>query len=64
MAAVFMSFKNKPTVADILGPWRISKAGPGVKTASAPEKFLHYFNQPDRPQTRLTGTLENGWPFH
>ena len=27
---------------------------------SAPKQFLHYFEEPDRPQTRLDRNLENG----
>ena len=27
---------------------------------SAPKEFLHYFEQPDRPQTKLDRDLENG----
>ena len=27
---------------------------------SAPKQFLHYFEEPDRPQTRLDRNLEHG----
>ena len=36
--------------------------GPAQELAlpSAPRQFLHYFEQPDRPQTKLDRMLENG----
>ncbi len=61
MAAVFVSFKTKPTVEEIKEKWA-SFAGPAQELGlpSAPKQFLHYFEEADRPQTRLDRNLENG----
>ena len=61
MAAVSVSFKNKPSKDEILGIWREYKGKPQeLRLPSAPEHFLTYFEQPDRPQTRLERSLESG----
>ena len=31
-----------------------------LELPSAPKQFLHYFEEPDRPQTRLDRNLEHG----
>ena len=62
MAAVFMSFKyNIPSIEEIIHEWETFK-GPAqeLELPSAPKKFLNYFTEPDRPQTRLDRNLENG----
>lgn len=61
MAAVFASFDKKPSEEEILEAWRSFK-GPAqtLNLPSAPKQFLHYFEQPDRPQTKLDRGLENG----
>ena len=61
MAAVFVSFKNKPTMEQIKEKWA-SFAGPAqeLNLPSAPKQFLHYFEEADRPQTKLDRNLENG----
>ena len=61
MAAVFMSFDKKPTKEEILGRWA-SFEGEAQRLAlpSAPKRFLHYFEEDDRPQTKLDRNLENG----
>ena len=61
MAAVFMSFDRKPAIDQIKERWA-GFAGEAQRLAlpSAPKQFLHYFDQPDRPQTRLDRNLENG----
>lgn len=61
MAAVFVSFDKKPSIDEIKEKWA-SFAGEPQKLAlpSAPRQFLHYFEEPDRPQTRLDRNLENG----
>ena len=61
MAAVFVSFKKKPTMEEIKEKWA-SFAGPAQELGlpSAPKQFLHYFEEADRPQTRLDRNLENG----
>lgn len=61
LAAVFVSFKNKPSKDEILNCWKEFKGKPQIlKLPSAPEQFITYFDQPDRPQTRLDRDLEKG----
>ena len=63
MAACFMKFKDgcKPTEAQIKADWAgFSGRAQELKLPSAPKQFLHYFEEPDRPQTRLDRNLENG----
>lgn len=60
-AAVFCSFDKKPSIDAIKAAWAEFK-GP-VQTLhlpSAPEQFLHYFEEPDRPQVKLDRMLEHG----
>lgn len=61
MAAVFVSFDKKPTVEEIKEKWA-SFQGPAQQLAlpSAPRQFLHYFEEADRPQTKLDRNTENG----
>ena len=63
MAAVFMRFQEgkKPTIEQIKADWANFR-GPAQELGlpSAPKQFLHYFEEPDRPQTRLDRNLENG----
>ena len=63
MAAVFMKFKDgcTPSMEQIKEDW-ISFAGRAqeLELPSAPKQFLHYFEESDRPQTRLDRNLENG----
>ena len=61
MAAVFVSFDKKPSIDEIKEKWA-SFAGEPQKLdlPSAPKQFLRYFEEPDRPQTRLDRNLENG----
>ena len=63
MAAVFMKFKDgcKPSIEQIKQDWA-SFRGPAqeLELPSAPKQFLHYFEEPDRPQTRLDRNLEHG----
>ena len=61
MAAVFASFDKKPTIEEIKARWRdFQSPVAALHLPSAPEHFLHYFEEPDRPQTRLDRNLENG----
>lgn len=61
MAAVYISFGKKPSRDEILQCWKEFKGKPQeLKLPSAPEQFLTYFDQPDRPQTRLERNLQNG----
>ena len=63
MAAVFMKFQDgyKPSEEQIKADWS-SFAGRAqeLQLPSAPKQFLHYFEEADRPQTRLDRMLENG----
>ena len=61
LAAVFASFEEKPAIEDIKAIW----AGFGglpqqLDLPSAPKRFLHYFEEEDRPQTALDRDLEGG----
>ena len=63
MAAVFMKFKDgcKPSMEQIKADWAaFSGRAQELDLPSAPKQFLHYFEEPDRPQTRLDRMLENG----
>ncbi len=61
MAAVFASFDKKPSREEILARWAAFSGKPQkLSLPSAPKQFLHYFQQDDRPQTRLDRDLEGG----
>ena len=61
MAAVFARFGKKITIDEIKERWRDFSAEPQkLGLPSAPKQFLHYFDEADRPQTRLDRDLENG----
>ena len=61
MAAVFASFAKKPTVEEIKARWASFSALPQkLELPSAPRQFLHYFEEENRPQTKLDRNLENG----
>ncbi len=63
MAACFMKFKDgcKPSEEQIKADWaNFSGRAQELRLPSAPKQFLHYFEEPDRPQTRLDRMLENG----
>lgn len=61
-AAVFVSFKNKPTLDEIKQRWQgcNEALSAGVALPSAPKRFLHYFEDPSYPQIRSARELENG----
>ena len=61
MAAVFVSFDKKPTKEQIQEKWA-AFSGPAqeLELPSAPKQFLHYFEEDNRPQTKLDRNLENG----
>ena len=61
MAAVFVDFERKPSKEEILARWAAFR-GPAqeLELPSAPQQFLHYFEAPDRPQTRLDRDTEHG----
>ena len=61
MAAVFMSFDKKPSKEEILERWaNFEGEAQRLALPSAPKHFLHYFEENDRPQTKLDRNLENG----
>jgi aspartate-semialdehyde dehydrogenase len=61
MAAVYVSFKNKPSKEEILETWKNFKGDPqDLELPLAPKQFLNYFTEDDMPQTKLTRDLEKG----
>ncbi|NLP47696.1 MAG: aspartate-semialdehyde dehydrogenase [Clostridiales bacterium] len=61
MAAVFVRFENKPTKEQILNIWNnFSGKAQELDLPSAPQKFLHYFEEENMPQTKLHRNLEGG----
>lgn len=61
MAAVFVKFDRKPSKEEILGAWRTYRGKPQeLKLPSAPAQFITYFEEDNRPQTRLDRDLEGG----
>ena len=60
-AAVFVSFKDKPSIEEIKASWREFKGEPQeLDLPHAPKQFLNYFEEDDRPQSRLDRNLEGG----
>ena len=55
MAAVFASFDKKPSMEEMK-----EACAQELELPSAPKQFLHYFEDPSRPQTRLDRMTENG----
>ena len=63
MAAVFMSFPEgkKPSMEQIKADWAaFSGRAQELELPSAPKQFLHYYEEENRPQTRLDRMTENG----
>ena len=60
-AAVFVSFEKKPTKEQILEKWNSFSGLPQeLKLPSAPEHFLRYMEEDNRPQARLDRDYERG----
>ena len=60
-AAVFVDFERKPTEEEIKALWASYKGrAQELELPSAPKQFIHYFEEPDRPQARLDRELEGG----
>ncbi len=60
-AAVFVTFRNKPSMEEIRETWKNFKGrAQELELPSAPKQFLHYFEEPDRPPARLDRDLEGG----
>ncbi len=61
LAAVFFSLENKVSKEEILRRWAEFSGEPQkLDLPSAPKQFLHYFEEENRPQTRLDRDLEKG----
>ena len=61
MAAVFVSFENKPSIEEIKKRWaEFSGIPQELNLPSAPKQFLNYFEEDNRPQTKLDRNIENG----
>ena len=61
MGAVFVDFKNKPSKEEMIDIWtKFSGRAQELNLPSAPKQFLHYFEENDRPQTKLDRNLESG----
>ncbi len=60
-AAVFVSFKNPPSIETIKEKWATFQgAAQTLELPSAPKQFLHYFEEDNRPQIKTERNLENG----
>jgi aspartate-semialdehyde dehydrogenase len=60
-AAVFVSFDKKPTREEILKAWKEFAGEPQkLKLPSAPEQFLCYLQDDNRPQAKLDRMEGNG----
>ena len=60
-AAVFVKFENKPTKEEILEAWRTFKGKPqDMKLPHAPEQFITYFEEDNRPQAALDRDIYGG----
>ena len=61
LAAVFASFEKKPDIDEIKSAWAGFRGLPQqYGLPSAPKQFLRYFEEADRPQTKLERDLEGG----
>ena len=61
MATVNVKFKEKPSIEQILEDWKNFKSFPQNENLPfAPKQFLKYFEEDNRPQTKLDRDLENG----
>ncbi|WP_081739811.1 aspartate-semialdehyde dehydrogenase [Paenibacillus sp. JCM 10914] len=61
LATVFVSFENKPSQEEIIRLWREFQGRPQeLGLPSAPKQFITYFEEENRPQTKLDRDIENG----
>ena len=61
MAAVFMTLGKRTSVEEIKEIWQNYKGrAQELELPSAPKQFLHYFEDPSYPQTKLQRDLEGG----
>ncbi len=60
-AACFVSFEHTPAKGEILDAWDSFEGEPQkLHLPSAPAKFIHYFEDDNRPQPKLDRNAENG----
>ena len=61
LAAVFVSFDRKPSKEEILERWRSFRGKPQeLGLPHAPEQFITYFEENDRPQTHTERDIYGG----
>lgn len=61
MAAVFVKFENKPSKEEILNAWAEFKGMPQeLDLPHAPGQFVTYFEEENRPQTKLDRDIYGG----
>ena len=61
MAATSVSFERKPSREQVIDSWRNFQGDPkAAALPSSPKPFLTYFDEEDRPQTRLDRDAGNG----
>ena len=60
-AAVFVKFENKPTKEEILDAWKNFRGQPQeLELPHAPEQFVTYFEEDNRPQAALDRDIYGG----
>jgi len=60
-AAVSVSFENKPSIDEMLNAWNnFESEAVKLGLPSAPQKFLQYLEEDNRPQPKLDAMFENG----
>ena len=60
-AAAFVDFEKKPSMEEMKAIWAGYRGrAQELQLPSAPQQFLRYFEEPDRPQARLDRDLGNG----
>ncbi len=65
MAAVFVTFKNKPSKKEILEVWKNFAGEPQkLELPHAPKQFIHYYEEDNMPQTKLCRDIEGGMAIH
>lgn len=65
MAAVFVTFKNKPSKEEILEVWKNFAGEPQkLELPHAPKQFIHYYEEDNMPQTKLCRDIEGGMAIH
>lgn len=61
LAAVYVSFEKKPTKEEILAKWAAYSGRPQeLELPLAPKQFITYFEEDNRPQTKIDREIEKG----